>query len=84
MSNKDYIIFILGYDLLHKELTETYFGKYYNTYDVCKYIAEKFIESEFYTNKNTNLYGNLSAYIETNKQDITQYIKEQLDTIPTF
>ena len=62
-SDKDYIIFVLGYDLLNKEFSNSSDPECDIVYDKCKQIAEDFLKSD-YNLTTEGLYEALVVYID--------------------
>lgn len=65
-NEKEYIIFILGYDLLNDILLDTSGLECDTAYEKCTKIADDFLESEF-NNFNKSLYDCLIDYIESER-----------------
>lgn len=59
----DYIIFVLGYDLLNKELSNSSNPECDTVYDKCKQIAEDFLKSD-YNLTTESLYEALVVYVD--------------------
>lgn len=62
-SDRDYIIFVLGYDLLNREFSNSSNPECDIVYDKCKQIAEDFLKSD-YNLTTENLYEALVVYID--------------------
>lgn len=65
-AEKEYIMFVLGYDLLNEELSNTSDPECDMAYEKCKNIAEDFLNSK-YNDSNKSLYDCLVDYIEDEK-----------------
>ena len=64
MNEKNYVIFVLGYDLLQDKLKAQQFNECDTVYEQCKQIAKYFMKSEEYKNNNIGLYEALQRYID--------------------
>lgn len=62
-NERAYIIFVLGYDLLNKEFSNSSNPECDIVYDKCKQIAEDFLKSD-YNFTTENLYEALVAYVD--------------------
>ncbi len=62
-NEKNYIIFVLGFDLLNEELSNHEDSECDIAYEKCKKIAEDFLESEFNVNTKS-LYDCLADYVD--------------------
>ena len=71
------MIFVMGYDLLNKELVERDVPCDI-AFDICKYIYKKFLTSTELNLEllNVSEYDALKEYIESNKEDIKIYIEK--------
>lgn len=69
-SEVSYIAFCLGYDLLNDKLSESEKDECDNVYDFCNYLAERFIETDYYKNAWRSTYDSLREWIEDNKEII--------------
>lgn len=65
-NEKEYIIFILGYDLLNEELSNNSDPECDIAYDKCNKIADDFINSE-YNNEFKGMYDCLVDYVESER-----------------
>ena len=69
MEDKNYIIFILGYDLLNKELKKSDRPECDLAYKQCEELATEFINSKY--NINTKgLYECLEDFIDSKMEEI--------------
>lgn len=69
-SEISYIAFCLGYDLLNNKLSESEKNECDNVYDFCNYLANKFIETDYYKNAWRSTYDSLQEWLEDNKEMI--------------
>ncbi len=69
----NYIAFVLGYDLLNEMLTNSETKECDTNYDFCNYLANKFLETDYYKNERNSTYDNLREWIE----DKTDIIKSE-------
>ncbi|MCI9246092.1 MAG: hypothetical protein HFJ30_03015 [Clostridia bacterium] len=69
-SEISYIAFCLGYDLLNDKLSESEKNECDNVYDFCNYLANKFIETDYYKNAWRSTYDSLSEWLEDNREII--------------
>ncbi len=74
-SEKSYIAFVLGYDLLNNKLQNSSFPECDICYDTCSSLAEHFINSEEYKNTNHSAYEMLQEWIDKNSNLINEYIE---------
>ena len=65
-SEVSYIAFVLGYDLLNEMLTNSETKECDTNYDFCNYLANKFLETDYYKNERNSTYDNLREWIEDN------------------
>lgn len=65
-ENKDYIIFILGYDLLQDYFLDSKETECDLIYEKCSKIADDFLSSEYNSN-NKNLYDCIADYIKSKR-----------------
>lgn len=72
MEDKElnYIIFILGYDLLHDMFACSENNECDLVFDDCKKIAKDFVESEEYKNNSRSMYEMLVEYLK--RKGLTQ------------
>lgn len=72
----NYIIFVLGYDLLHDKLigvnSEDYGLPCDLAYDLCDCIARRFLESEEYKNTRYSTYEMLEYWLRINEDVINK------------
>lgn len=64
--DKDYIMFVLGYDLLNKEFSNSSNPECDIVYDKCRKIAEDFLKYD-YINTTESLYEALVVYVDEKK-----------------
>lgn len=69
-SEVSYIAFCLGYDLLNDKLSKSEKDECDNVYDFCNYLAEKFIETDYYKNAWRSTYDSLKEWLEDNREII--------------
>lgn len=69
-SEVNYIAFCLGYDLLNEMLSKSEANECDRIYDFCNYLANKFIETDYYKNERQSTYDNLREWLEDNKEII--------------
>lgn len=69
-GTKEYISFILGYDLLNKNFSNSKTPECDIVYDFCNKLSDKFINTEYYRNNNISLYEALEKWVEANKSSI--------------
>ncbi len=67
-EDMNYVVFVLGYDLLNEELSSVPYPECDLAYDRCKNIAEDFLNSEYNVNTKS-LYDCLNDYIEDRKYE---------------
>lgn len=77
-TERAYEIFILGYDLLNKTLSNSVSNECDNVFEKCNNIAKDFEESEFNSN-NKGLYECLKDYTDSEQFTLTLYAKEFLE-----
>lgn len=65
-EEKNYIVFVLGYDLLNEELMTVPYPECDVAYEKCKNIAEDFLNSKYNVN-HKSLYDCLVDYVEDKK-----------------
>ena len=71
---ESYIIYILGYDLLHKELMSAESNECDTTYNICEKIAKSYLESVEYKDYSKSMYDMLQEYIEN--KNIREKVKK--------
>ena len=77
ISNEyNYIVFVLGYDLLHKFIMQQEEQSNDIVYDFCSIIANKFMLSAEYKQYNMSMYDCLVKCIENNMNNIGKIWKE--------
>ena len=65
-SEVSYIAFVLGYDFLNEMLTNSEVKECDVNYDFCNYLANKFLETDYYKNERNSTYDDLREWIEDN------------------
>lgn len=70
---KEYITFILGYDLLHNTIEKLKYNECDIIYQKCKIIANDFYESD-YNVSTMGMYECLVNYIEDNKNKLNEIL----------
>lgn len=74
----EYIVYILGYDLLHEKLHNSSDNECDITFDICVAIAKKFLVSN--ENKlNKGLYECLELWLQNNEECVNNMIKNYLE-----
>lgn len=63
-DERNYIIFVLGYDFLNEELSGNPYPECDIAYEKCQKIADDFLNSK-YNNKTKSLYDCLVDYIDS-------------------
>jgi predicted transcriptional regulator len=82
MKELNYIVFILGYDLMHDELSNSSDNECDEIYEQCTKIAKEFIKSEEYKDKSCSMYEALENFVEAyreqkeNEQILKNIIKD--------
>lgn len=66
-EDKNYYIFVLGYDLLHNVLDNSACDV---AYDICEYVYRQYTYSEEFTDYSCSGYDSLVKFIENNKEEI--------------
>lgn len=66
----NYIVFCLGYDLLNDRLSQSENNECDLVFDFCNYLANKFVETDYYKNEWKSTYDNLREWLEDNKENI--------------
>lgn len=74
-SEKAYITFVLGYDLLNDKLQSSNFPECDICYDTCSSLAEHFINSKEYKNTKYSTYEMLQEWIDINPELINSFIE---------
>ena len=69
-SEKEYITFVLGYDLLNKEFSNSKFPECDVVYSFCNKLSDKFINTKYFKDKRDSLYEALEKWVEANKSSI--------------
>lgn len=69
-NDVNYIAFCLGYDLLNDRLSQAENNECDLVYDFCNYLANKFVETDYYKNEWKSTYDNLREWLEDNKEII--------------
>lgn len=77
-DDKEYITFILGYDLLHKQLSYLISNECDNVYDICKELTDIFIETDDYNYSLCSLYDALNNWLKNNEDKIYDYINKDI------
>ena len=71
--NESYLIFVLGYDLLHDRFEECYDAPCDNAFEACRSIAREFIRMDRMNPMDCSEYEALQAWLEKNK-DFVEYM----------
>ena len=69
-SEIKYIAFVMGYDLLNDMLAKSTANECDRVYDFCNYLANKFIDTDYYKNEKYSTYEMLDSWINDNKDII--------------
>ncbi|MEF2663364.1 MAG: hypothetical protein U0M92_03490 [Bacilli bacterium] len=69
-----YIAFVLVYDLLNKEISNSNNPKCDLSYDICNEIASNFLESKEYKNSKYSTYEMLQEWLENNQDKVKEYL----------
>lgn len=69
-NDVSYIAFCLGYDLMNDRLSQSENNECDLVYDFCNYLANKFVETDYYKNEWKSTYDNLREWLEDNKEII--------------
>ena len=77
-SEKSYITFVLGYDLLHDMINKFDVLECDINYDFCNDIASQFLDSEEYSNASHSSYEMLQKWLSKNMNKIEQEYKEKI------
>ena len=76
IDDKYYYAFVLGYDLLQEKLMKYHDAKYPcecdTCFDICLYLAEKFVESVEYATMDCSAYDTLQAWLENYSEFIDE------------
>lgn len=78
-ENDYYVLFVLGYDLLHAELMKCDNKFYDDVFDTLKEIVELFLKSEEYKNFAYSTYDALKLFLENNIQAVKMILFNSLD-----
>lgn len=81
-KNFYYLCYVLGYDLLNKELKETAWNCCDCTFEAVEKIIEKFLKSEENKDTTKSQYDALVEYLENNKEKTHKFLTIQLDRLP--
>ena len=73
----NYIIFILGYDLLQDRFKNLESNECDTVYEICRDIAVVFLLSDEYHMSNISMYEALVKWIENHEETIAQLIKSK-------
>lgn len=73
----NYIIFILGYDLLQDRFKNLESNECDTVYEICRDIAVVFLLSDEYHMSNISMYEALVKWIENHEETIDQLIKSK-------
>lgn len=73
-NETSYIAFVLGYDLLNKEIQNSNYPECDISYDICNSLASKFLESKEYHNNKYSTYEMLQEWIDNNKSLVNEYL----------
>lgn len=73
-NEKSYIAFVLGYDLLNKEISNSNYPECDLSYDICSSLAEQFINSEEYKDIKHSTYEMLQEWLENNQSLVNDYL----------
>jgi len=65
-----YLAFVLGYDLLQKELSESHISECDLSFDYCLELVKSFKESEEYMDMSRSTYDGLRDWIDYNYEEI--------------
>lgn len=80
IDTKYYIAFVLGYDLLQEKFMKYHDGEYPcecdTCFDICLYLAEKFVESVEYATMDCSAYDALQAWLENYSEFIDEVTEE--------
>lgn len=78
VSERNYVIFVLGYDVFHDKLVnQTVFGYPMEcdyAYEICAKIADQFLKSDEYKNMNYGLLHALYRWTDANEKSIYKMI----------
>lgn len=81
-KNFYYLCYVLGYDLLNKELKQSCWNECDTTFEVCEKIITKFLKSEENANTTKSQYDSLIEYLENNKSEIINILTRFLNYLP--
>lgn len=71
-SETSYIAFVLGYDLLNKEIRNSNYPECDLSYDICNELASSFLNSEEYKNNKYSTYEMLQVWLENNQDKVKE------------
>lgn len=74
-----YLVFVLGYDLLHDEIMKCDNKCCDDVFDTLKEIVELFLKSEEYKNLADSTYDALKLFLENNLQAVKMILFNSLD-----
>ncbi len=77
-SEKAYITFVLGYDLLHDMIKKYDVLECDTNYDFCNYLANQFLDSKEYSNFKHSSYEMLQEWLRNNQERIESEYKETI------
>lgn len=69
-NEKDYFVFVLGYDLLNDMFKNSFMNECDVSYEFANYIVDKFMNTNEYKFENKSAYELLANYCSENKQSI--------------
>ena len=78
-SERAYLNFVLGYDLLQDMLKKSDKPECDISYDFCDYVSGKFMKSEEYRNTRYSTYEMLESWLKTNKSKINKEYNKYLN-----
>ena len=76
MTEKIYIAFVLGYDLLHDMFAKSSMPETDITFEFCNMIADEFIESAEYRDMRYSAYDMLQEWLKSNADYIIKKYNE--------
>ena len=65
--DKYYYVFVLGYDLLNKRLSQSNSAECDISYERCVKVYDAFVDSGYNDDKAYSVYENLQKFVENNK-----------------
>lgn len=71
----NYIVFILGYDILQDKFKNLESNECDTIYEACKEIAAVFMQSIEYYDMNVSMYEALTSWVNNHNETIKQIIK---------